>query len=305
MSSAGTCLLSTSSSSPLPLPALHAYLLQHAPSIVLPSSSHLTAKEFGFGQSNPTYLISSHSPHSPPIKFVLRRSPTTVIDATAHAVDREYHILNHIHSSPSNTPVPRVYHLSLDRLVMNCKWYVMEYVEGRIFTDPSFKNVPKNDRGAYFSSAVSTLVAIHNVDIDEFTMFSRDGATKPKPGTSRNTVARQIKRLLSVSDKQASVAGSVEGLKQLAEELGRYVRERGSERGQRANVEDHNREQNDCNSAALVPHPSRERSPSPLLPSLAVRLLTGALFLSHHHSQVRGPYADESVGEESFDSWGL
>jgi aminoglycoside phosphotransferase (APT) family kinase protein len=100
---------------------------------------HNTSDE-QFGQSNPTYLLIS-----PSHRLVLRRQPSgALLSPTAHRIDREYLILDAINTynrtlSDQDTdrkiPVPKVYCLCMDKDVVGAGFYVMEFLEGRIFTD--------------------------------------------------------------------------------------------------------------------------------------------------------------------------
>ena len=97
--------------------SLHTYLINHETALHLPPSTSLTLKQFNFGQSNPTYLVSC-PPSS--FQFVLRRKPFRVIDRTAHAIEREYAILKHIKTGHCpvgfEVPVPTPYLLCEVRL---------------------------------------------------------------------------------------------------------------------------------------------------------------------------------------------
>lgn len=81
--------------------------------------------------SNPTYFVSSANG----IKYVLRKKPSgPLISSTAHAVEREYRIIDCV-SKTGKVPVPKVYCLCMDESVLGTPFYIMEYLEGRIFTD--------------------------------------------------------------------------------------------------------------------------------------------------------------------------
>ena len=74
----------------LPDIALSNYLEQHIPGFKGP----LVSSKFKGGQSNPTYLLEAASG-----RYVLRRKPPGVLLASAHAVDREFRILQALHGS--------------------------------------------------------------------------------------------------------------------------------------------------------------------------------------------------------------
>ena len=74
----------TTHSLDLPDAALADYLAQHIDDFRAP----LLSKKFNGGQSNPTYLLEAASG-----SYVLRRKPPGKLLNSAHAVDREYHVL--------------------------------------------------------------------------------------------------------------------------------------------------------------------------------------------------------------------
>jgi len=89
----------------------------------------MSIRQFGFGQSNPTYLItiisSSSRDDALPYKLVLRRKPAKVAHKTAHALDREFHILqcidqyNRQQKNPNKyVPVPKPYAYCFDTSVL-------------------------------------------------------------------------------------------------------------------------------------------------------------------------------------------
>lgn len=68
-------------------------------------------------------------------RYVLRKKPSGgLVSKTAHAVEREYRVIECVGKS-GKVPVPEVYCLCTDESVLGTPFYVMEYLEGRIFTD--------------------------------------------------------------------------------------------------------------------------------------------------------------------------
>ncbi len=159
----------------LPDAALADYLQRELPGFVGP----LASTKFKGGQSNPTYLIEAASG-----RYVLRRKPPGVLLASAHAVDREFRVLQALHGGP--VPVARPLHLCRDESVIGSMFYLMQFVEGRIFWDPSLPDVATEDRAAFFDAIVDTLAALHRVDVHAVGLSDYG-----KPG---NYFARQISR---------------------------------------------------------------------------------------------------------------
>ena len=139
----------------------------------------LSSSKFKGGQSNPTYRLDAASG-----AYVLRRKPPGQLLASAHAVDREFRVLAALHGTA--VPVARPLHLCRDESVIGSMFYVMEFVDGRIFWDPALPELGTAERAAYYDAIVSTLAALHAVDVDSVGL-----ADYGKPG---NYFARQIAR---------------------------------------------------------------------------------------------------------------
>ena len=117
----------------------------------------LEVAQFKGGQSNPTYKLAT-----PGRAYVLRRKPPGKLLPGAHAVDREYRVISALHGR--GFPVPRAFALCLDESVIGTPFYVMEMIEGRIFWDAAFTDVPREDRSAYFDAMNATIAQLHQVD---------------------------------------------------------------------------------------------------------------------------------------------
>lgn len=124
---------------PIDLQALESYIKQSVPEIKTP----LDLKQFGFGQSNPTYQITAADGR----KFVLRKKPPgKLLSKTAHRVDREYKIIHALEHT--DVPVPKTYCLCEDDKIIGTEFYIMSFLDGRFITDPSFPGVSAADRTA-------------------------------------------------------------------------------------------------------------------------------------------------------------
>jgi len=120
-------------------------------------SGPLAVRQFQGGQSNPTYVL-----HTPGRDYVLRRKPPGILLKGAHAVDREYRLIDALH--PTGFPVPRPHGLCLDEDVIGTIFYVMEKVEGRNFWDTAFPEVPREARPLYFDAMNATIARLHAID---------------------------------------------------------------------------------------------------------------------------------------------
>ena len=117
----------------------------------------LRVRQFEGGQSNPTFLVESAAR-----RIVLRKKPPGKLLPTAHQVEREHRILAAL--AGSGVPVPEVFALCEDESVIGTPFYVMAYVEGRVFTDPGLPGLDPPARRAIYSATVAGLAAIHAVD---------------------------------------------------------------------------------------------------------------------------------------------
>ena len=88
-----------------------------------------SAEKFADGQSNPTFLLNAESG-----QYVLRRQPPGELLKSAHAVDREYRVIEAL--AATDVPVATAHHLCEDRDVIGSLFYVMSYEQGRIFWHP-------------------------------------------------------------------------------------------------------------------------------------------------------------------------
>jgi aminoglycoside phosphotransferase (APT) family kinase protein len=137
----------------LPLARLEGWMRDHIDGFHGP----LAAEQFEGGQSNPTYKLLSSAG-----SYVLRRKPLGQLLPSAHAVDREYRVMRAL--SGTDVPVPKVYALCEDDSVIGSAFYVMEFLDGRIFWDPRLPGLASDERRAMFQSMNTVIAALHSVD---------------------------------------------------------------------------------------------------------------------------------------------
>ncbi|MGC4249966.1 MAG: phosphotransferase family protein, partial [Sphingobium sp.] len=94
--------------------------------------------------------------------YVLRRKPPGVLLPGAHAIEREAKVLTCL--ARADFPVARVHGLCEDAGVIGTPFYVMEMVEGRIFWDATFPDMPKEERAACFDAMNATIAHLHSID---------------------------------------------------------------------------------------------------------------------------------------------
>ncbi|WP_427965490.1 phosphotransferase family protein [Altererythrobacter sp.] len=118
-----------------------------------------SAEKFPGGQSNPTFLLNADSG-----RYVLRRKPPGDLLKSAHAVDREFRVLSAL--KHTDVPVASPLVLCEDEDVIGSMFYVMDYVEGRVFWDQTLPGLSRDERVAIFDDLNRVLAAIHSVDVE-------------------------------------------------------------------------------------------------------------------------------------------
>jgi aminoglycoside phosphotransferase (APT) family kinase protein len=139
----------------------------------------LRVSQFSGGQSNPTYLLET-----PGRSYVLRRKPPGQLLASAHQIDREFRVLSALAGSGFCVPEPLVY--CDDPTIIGTAFYVMTFVQGRIFKDVTMPDLDRATRSAVYDSMNATLARLHSYDLQEIGL-----ADYGRPG---NYFGRQIAR---------------------------------------------------------------------------------------------------------------
>jgi aminoglycoside phosphotransferase (APT) family kinase protein len=139
----------------------------------------LGLSQFNKGASNPTFLITAGDR-----RWVMRKKPPGELLASAHQVEREYRVMSAL--GGIGFPVPRMRALCEDTTVVGTAFYLMDFLEGRIFRDARLPGMAPSERSAIYDSLGETLARLHGVD------FAAIGlADYGRPG---NYFQRQIDR---------------------------------------------------------------------------------------------------------------
>ena len=101
----------------------------------------MEVEQFRGGQSNPTFRITT-----PQRRYVMRRKPAGKLLPSAHAVDREYRVMTAL--AGTQVPVPRTFGLCSDDAVIGSAFFIMDYVEGRVFRDGTLPGMKPDERRA-------------------------------------------------------------------------------------------------------------------------------------------------------------
>ncbi len=120
--------------------ALDRFLAEHLPEY----GGGLRVRQFPGGFSNPTYALAAEGRDGRPRQYVLRKRPAGKLLPSAHRVDREFRVLSALHAC--DVPVPRARVLCEDPDVLGTSFFVMDRVEGRLFTDPALPGCTESER---------------------------------------------------------------------------------------------------------------------------------------------------------------
>jgi aminoglycoside phosphotransferase (APT) family kinase protein len=132
---------------------LAAYFSIHLPGFTPP----LGVRQFKGGQSNPTYLLTTGDR-----RYVLRKKPAGELLPGAHMIEREYRVISALEGS--GVPVPVVPLLCEDPAIIGTPFYLMEFIDGRIFRDPALPGMAPAERAAIYHAMATTMAHLHQVD---------------------------------------------------------------------------------------------------------------------------------------------
>jgi len=163
----------------------------------------MTLDKFPGGQSNPTFKVSAQSG-----VYVLRRQPPGKLLKSAHAVDREYKVLNALKNS--DVPVAKVFHLCEDRSILGSMFYLMEFCDGTVYWSASLVEIDTNERRSQMYDAMNkALVSLHNIDVGAVGLSDY--------GKAGNYFERQLARW--IVQYKASELGKIPAMDELIEWL--------------------------------------------------------------------------------------
>ncbi len=166
----------------------------------------LTVKQFKGGQSNPTYLLQT-----PARSYVLRRKPPGKLLPSAHAVDREYRAISALY--PQGFPVAEPILYCADESVAGTAFYVMSFVDGRVFWEPQMPGSNPSERAAVYDAMNETIARLHRFEPAQIGLADF--------GRGENYVARQVKRWSK--QYRASETEKIEEMERLIEWLPRHI----------------------------------------------------------------------------------
>jgi aminoglycoside phosphotransferase (APT) family kinase protein len=181
---------------------LEQYLSEQIPGFTGP----LAVRQFKGGQSNPTYLLEASGR-----RLVLRRKPPGKLLPSAHAVDREFRVLKALHACGFPVAEPMLF--CSDENVVGTAFYVMAFVEGRVFWEPHMPGSSPAERAAVYDAMNATLAHLHKLDPAAIGLGDF--------GRGENYVARQVNRWSQ--QYRASETETIEEMERLMEWLPRHL----------------------------------------------------------------------------------
>jgi aminoglycoside phosphotransferase (APT) family kinase protein len=181
---------------------LEQYLTEHLPGFRGP----LEVRQFVSGQSNPTFLLETRD-----ARFVMRKKPPGPLLQSAHQIEREFRILTAL--APTDVPVPQTHIMCEDTSIIGTPFFVMDFVEGRIFTEPLLTGLDRDQRAAIYDSMNDTLARLHKVNYQAVGLGDY--------GRPQAYLARQIARW--AKQYQASVIDPIPEMDRLIEWLPQHL----------------------------------------------------------------------------------
>jgi aminoglycoside phosphotransferase (APT) family kinase protein len=126
-------------------------------------------------------------------------------------VDREFRIMRAL--AATDVPVPRCLALCEDPAVIGSAFYVMEYVEGRIFRDPTLPSVTRAERGPIYTEMNRVIAALHSLDPNAVGLGDY--------GRAGNYIQRQVQRW--TTQYRASQTEDIPAMDRLIEWLPQHI----------------------------------------------------------------------------------
>lgn len=121
-----------------------------------PGVGGLVVDRISGGQSNPTFLVNYGT-----AQLVLRKKPEGPILKGAHAIEREFRVLQALEAT--DVPVPRALWLEEDVSVLGTPFYIMERLEGRVFSDGRLPGLEPGERREVYLEMARVLARLHAI----------------------------------------------------------------------------------------------------------------------------------------------
>jgi aminoglycoside phosphotransferase (APT) family kinase protein len=162
------------------LPALERWMGEHIEGFVAP----LEVEMFKGGQSNPTYKLIT-----PNLTYVMRAKPgpKEKLLPSAHAIEREFKVMKAL--SSTRVPVAKMLALCEDESVIGRAFYIMEFVQGRVFWQQDLPELDTDIRSQIYDAMNQVIADLHSISVAEIKLIGLEDY-----GRAGNYFERQIGR---------------------------------------------------------------------------------------------------------------
>ena len=109
------------------------------------------------GQSNPTFFVDFDNR-----SMVLRKQPSANLLPSAHAVDREFRVMQAL--AATDVPVPKMLLFHAARDVVGTPFYLMERLQGRVFPHYALPGMEPTERRDIYLAMADAMARLHKVD---------------------------------------------------------------------------------------------------------------------------------------------
>lgn len=138
--------------SQLDLDALNAFLACSTDKMALARSATLLKG----GNSNPTFKIAAETGD-----YVLRKRPARA-GVFGHSVEREFRVMSAL--AGTGVPVPRTIVSCEDETVLGGRFYLMDFVDGRVCDDCTLPGFTPTERHKIYRDFTSVIARLHSID---------------------------------------------------------------------------------------------------------------------------------------------
>jgi aminoglycoside phosphotransferase (APT) family kinase protein len=116
--------------------------------------------KIGEGQSNPTFRLDLADGRH----FALRAKPgaAATLLKSAHAIEREFRVMAAL--AAVGFPVPKMIALCEEENVIGRAFFIMEFVDGRVFHDPALPELKPDERHALYLDIARMIARLHSLD---------------------------------------------------------------------------------------------------------------------------------------------
>jgi aminoglycoside phosphotransferase (APT) family kinase protein len=144
----------------------------------------LGVEMFKGGQSNPTYKLIT-----PNLTYVMRAKPgpKEKLLPSAHAIEREFKVMKAL--STTRVPVAKMLALCEDESVIGRAFYIMEFVQGRVFWQQDLPELSNEIRAQIYDAMNQVIADLHSISVADIKLIGLEDYGRPG-----NYFERQIGR---------------------------------------------------------------------------------------------------------------